>query len=111
MKGKWALFAVANAKWKESSTANIQRKMMRSTAKTFRNSKQSETSWIFKVRLFLLFEFAKTKYFALFSSNIFSFKNIKLFSQEANFVASEQYKPPTQKLLSYCLLLLAVLQK
>ena len=111
MKGKWALFAVANAKWKESSTANIQWKMMRSTAKTFRNSKQSETSWIFKVRLFLLFEFAKTKDFALFSSNIFSFKNIKLFSQGANFVVQEQYRPPTKKLLSNCFVLLAVLQK
>ena len=111
MEGKLALFEVANAKWQESGTANIQWKLMRSTAKTFRNSKQSETTWIFDVRLLLLFECAKTKYFTLFSSNIFSLKNIQLFSQRANLVAQEQYRPPTKKVLSNCLVLPAVLQK
>ena len=111
MEGKLALFEVANAKWQESGTANIRWKMMRSTAKTFRNSKQSETTWIFDVRLLLLFECAKTKYFTLFSSNIFSLKNIQLFSQRANLVAQEQYRPPTKKVLSNCLVLPAVLQK
>ena len=111
MEGKLALFEVANAKWQESGTVNIQWKMMRSTAKTFRNSKQSETTWIFEVILLLLFECAKKKYFTLFSSNIFSLKNIQLFSQRANLVAQEQYRPPTKKLLSNCFVLPAVLQK
>ena len=111
MKEKLALFVVANAKWQESGTANIQWKLMRSTAKTFRNSKQSETTWIFEVRLLLLFECAKMKYFTLFSSNIFSLKNVKLFSQGANFVVQEQYRPHPKKLLPNWFVLLAVLQK